>query len=168
MWSVHHAPGARASDAPGPDPYGESVRDQLHRAFSALDEALDGLRPEDVNRDLGPGTNSLAILVHHTIEAARSILHDLAGDSLPRDREAAFRVADATVEDLRSMLAEWDVEMDRLLDLALAADPSRLTARFREAPTAWWLLHAIGHTREHAAHAQLTRQLIDAAGPARG
>jgi hypothetical protein len=154
--------------APGPNPWGASVRDQLHRAFSALGEALDGLRPGDVNRDLGPETNSLAVLVHHTIEAARSILHDVAGDPLPRDREAAFRVADASVDDLREMLTAWDAEMDRLLDLALASDPSTPITRFREAPAAWWLLHAIAHTREHAAHAQLTRQLIDAAGQAPG
>jgi hypothetical protein len=38
--------------------------------------------------------------------------------------------------------------------------PDRPVQRYRLASQAWWLLQLAGHTREHAAQADLTRQIV--------
>lgn len=142
------------------DPLGAALLEHLNAALAALDTAIAGLTPEQLNRAPGPGTNSLAVLVAHSVETGRSILHDLVDDPVPRDREAAFRLADASEEELRALLAAWAAELSGLVERALSGPLDRPITRFREAPQAWWLLQVLAHTREHAAHAALTRQLV--------
>lgn len=139
---------------------GSAFREQLLAAFDALADTVTGLSTAELNRTLGPDTSSIAMLVHHSIETARSILLDVEGHPVPRHREASFAVASASEADLLGMLADWRVEVDALLDSALVVDLGRPIARFREAPAAWWLLQSLVHTQEHGAQAALTRQLI--------
>ena len=141
-----------------------ALRDQLRIAVDGFLTALDGLTTEQLNRNLGPDTNSVAVLVTHTVETSRAILHDLLDDPIPRDRNAAFQITDATGDDLRQTLVGWRDEMDDLAARALAGELGRTVKRYREATQAWWLLQVLGHTREHAAQAALTRQLILAEG----
>lgn len=149
---------------PAPDsiaPVEEALLDHLHAALDALGESIAGLGPEELNAVPGPDTNSLAVLVAHTVETARSIVHQLADDPIPRDREAAFRVTAASEDELRAMLDGCRAEIDALVGPALSRPLDRPVARYRVASQAWWLLQVLGHTREHAAHASLTRQLVE-------
>lgn len=155
-------PARGKASAASPDPVGSALIEHLRAAFGSLEAAFDGLTVEELDRAPGPDTNSIAVLVAHTIEAARSILHDLVDDPISRDRGAAFRLVGASADDLRAMLAGWAGELDGLVERALAMPPDRPIARFREASQAWWLLQVLAHTREHAAHATLTRQLVSA------
>ena len=50
---------------------------------------------------------------------------------------------------------EIDGYLDQLRDEHLGRD---ITRRGWTETGAWWLLHAVGHTREHVGQAQLTRQ----------
>jgi hypothetical protein len=141
-----------------------ALRDQLRIAVDGFLSALDGLTTEQVNRNLGPETNSIAVLVAHTVETGRAILHDLLDDPIARDRTAAFRITDASSDDVRESLVGWRDEMDDLAARALAGELGRTVKRYREATQAWWLLQVLAHTREHAAQAALTRQLVLAEG----
>lgn len=141
-----------------------ALRDQLRIAVDAFLPALEGLTTEQLNRNLGPDTNSIAVLVAHTVETGRAILHDLLDDPIPRDRNAAFQITNANGDDLKDALVTWRDEMDDLAARALAGELGRTVKRYREATQAWWLLQVLAHTREHAAQAALTRQLVLAAG----
>ena len=141
-----------------------ALRDQLRIAVDAFLPALDGLTTEQLNRDLGPDTNSIAVLITHTVETGRAIMHDLLDDPIPRDRDAAFRITNANGDDLKDALVTWRDEMDDLAARALAGQLGRTVKRYREATQAWWLLQVLAHTREHAAQAALTRQLVLAQG----
>ncbi|HEX5450753.1 MAG TPA: DinB family protein [Candidatus Limnocylindrales bacterium] len=139
---------------------GSALEDQVRLAFEQLGRSIAGLGVDELNAAPAPETSSLAVLVHHSVETARSILHDVAGDPLPRDRESAFRVAGASEADLRRLLDAWQEEAGPLFAAALRTDLARPLTRYREASAGWWLLQALAHTREHAGHAELTRQLV--------
>ena len=161
--SLEHPDSDRRSPVgPSRDPIGAALLEHLHAVFGSFEDAVAGLTVEELNRAPAPDANSIAVLVAHTVDTARSILHDLVDDSIPRDRRAAFRLTEASETDLRAMLAACTAELDDLVARALALPLDRSITRFREAPQAWWLLHVLAHTREHAAHAALTRQLVSA------
>lgn len=141
-------------------PVEEALLEHVHTAMDVLSATVAGLAVEQVNTVPAPGTSSLAVLVAHTIETARSIAHDLANDPIPRDREAAFHIHDASSEDLQAMIVEWSTELDDLVRRAMWEPLDRPLMRYRQASRAWWLLQLLAHTREHAAHAALTRQLL--------
>ena len=138
----------------------EALLEQLHAALDDLSRAVAGLRLDELISELAPDTNSLAVLVAHTIETGRSIAHDLANDPIPRDREAAFRTRITAPEDLPRMIDQWSSELDALVRRAMSVPLDRQMTRYRQASRAWWLLQLVAHTREHAAHASLTRQLL--------
>lgn len=138
-----------------------AVIEHVHAALDSLADSISGLGADELNATAGPDTNSLAVLVTHTVETARSIAHHLADDPMPRDRVAAFRVTGMSEAELRAMLEACSAELDDLVARAMSAPLDRPVARHRVASQAWWLLQLAGHTREHAAHATLTRQLVE-------
>ena len=140
--------------------FDEAIRQHLAGSTAALAAAVEGLTVEQLAATLGPETNSIAVLVAHTMATARSILHDLADDPIPKDRAAAFAVTGRSSSELLALINEFAVESEGLLARALAAPPDRQVQRYRLASQTWWLLQVTGHTREHAAHAGLTRQLV--------
>jgi hypothetical protein len=137
-----------------------ALREHLDDAMASLRQAVDGLTVEQLDATLGPGTNSIAVLVAHTVSTARSICHDLADDPVPTDRSAAFQVSGLSSDDLQQMIDGWAAEERPLLTAALAVAPDRPVQRYRLASQTWWLLQLVGHAREHAAQAHLTRQSI--------
>jgi len=138
----------------------DALLEHLRAAFDSLADSVRDLDPAGLDAIPGSETNSIAVLVVHTIETARSILHEVVGEPLPRDRDAEFKVAGLSGDDLLERLTEWSTEMDELVRRALAEPLEREIRRYRVATSAWWLLQVLGHTREHAAHAALTRQLL--------
>ncbi len=117
----------------------------------------------------GDDTNSVAVLVAHAIDAERAITSEVVGLTLPRDREATFRVAGLGPDELVAMIdaVERDVEgfLAALTDDRLAAVIDR---RGRAETGARWLLHVASHSREHIGQATLTRQLAEEAAAGRG
>jgi hypothetical protein len=143
-----------------PGPLHAAVVAQIRDSLRALDAAIDGLTVEELNRAPAPETNSLAVLVAHTVDTIRSILHDLADDPIQRNRAAAFALTDASTDHLRTMIDACDAELDWLVGEAFARPLERIVKRYRDASQAWWLLQVVAHSREHAGHAELTRQLV--------
>jgi hypothetical protein len=141
----------------------DAFREHVDASMASLREAVDGLTVEQLDARPGPDTNSIAVLVAHTVSTARSICHQLADDPVATDRDAAFRVSGLSADDLRQMIDEWSVAQRPLLERAFEAPPDRPIQRYRLASQTWWLLQIAGHAREHAAQAHLTRQSILAA-----
>jgi hypothetical protein len=146
--------------------FAEALREHLDEGMTSLREAVNGLTVEQLDARLGPDTNSISVIVMHTVSTARSICHDLADDPVATDRKAAFEVSGLSADDLRQTIDEWVIEQAPLLARAFAAPPGRQLQRYRLASQTWWLLQLAGHAREHAAQAHLTRQSILAAAGA--
>jgi hypothetical protein len=137
-----------------------AVEEHLRAAHGELREVVADLDPATLDATLGPDTNSLAVLVAHTIETERSIVQSVIGEPLPRDREAAFRTSGLSADDVAALIDHWEVELGALLARVTAEDLARPIQRWRTASGAWWLQQTVGHAREHAGQAQLTRQLL--------
>jgi uncharacterized damage-inducible protein DinB len=144
--------------------------ESLHRKIGEL---LAGLPPEALNwrptTTDGEATNSIAVLVTHTLGAERFWIGEIwGGRPVGREREAEFRV---TVNDLATLQAAL-AEADSFLRAALSETPAErlelaLTARGETVTGRWAVLHALEHTALHLGHLQLTAQLwrAQAAGP---
>ena len=148
----------------------EALRDGLRQALrdqhQVMRELIQGLDAAALNCSPGLEMNSIAVLYAHLLDAERFLLATALGETIQRDREAAFRYqaldAAALLQLIDSVLSESLARVDRLTeeDLAAVRAPAgdRLNRRF---PGAWWVLHAIGHNREHIGQAMLTRQLYE-------
>jgi hypothetical protein len=133
----------------------------LKDAHDRFREVVRGLSPAQLNADLGTETNPIAVLVTHALGAERQVLTMVAERPEPRDRDAEFR---ARVDGTALLLEALD-GADRLVDEIVP----RLTEQQLEQPFvrndltlsgARWLIRAFGHVREHAAHAELTKQVL--------
>jgi len=137
----------------------------LKDAHDRFREVVRGLSGEQLNANLGPETNPIAVLVVHALGAERQVLTMVGERSEPRDRDAEFRAR----ADGPAPLLEALERADRLVDQIV---PGLTQAQleqpfFRNDLTlsgARWLIRAFGHVREHAAHAELTRQLLTSQG----
>jgi hypothetical protein len=133
-----------------------------HDRFRAV---ITGLTPDQLNATLGPETNSIAVLTTHALGSERQVLELVAEQDPVRDRDAEFRARAEGAEQLLAALDRADALVDQLLP---GLTPQQLEQPlFRNDLTlagARWLVRAFGHVREHAAHAELTRQLL-LAGP---
>ena len=89
------------------------------------------------------------------------VLELVSGQDPARDRDAEFRTRADSAQRLLDALDNADALVDELVP--------KLTPQQLEQPLfrndltlagARWLVRAFGHVREHAAHAELTRQLL--------
>ena len=151
------------------DPTVEAAAEIFSTAVSDLRGAVEGTSADELNRrPAGEDTNSIAVLATHSMHSTRAWLSVAVGAEPPaRDRPAEFRAV-ASKDELLSLLDEMGTECVSLLDGA-TFDPDRTgLAPWRQGPeaeepvpAAWALIFALVHLREHVAHAQLTRQLLD-------
>lgn len=134
------------------------VYDTFRKELETLDPALLHTRP-------AAEANSIAVLIHHTLGSAAQVLRLVAGVPAPRDREAEFRITAADL-DAAGLRAEIDAAGALLDELGPRIGPERLVAiieRDGRTPRTGltWLVTNYGHAREHLAHLQLTRQVLD-------
>ena len=136
---------------------------QVHRRIAI---ELATLNPALLHLAPAPGANSVAILIRHTLGSEGDVLRAVAGQPSDRDRAVEFRAsADDDPTDLRAALAA----ADRLLDTLgprLTAEHLRVTVERPPRPSRTglgWLIENYCHAREHLAHLELTRQILEAA-----
>ncbi len=143
------------------------VNPSLDHIDSMYGRLLDLLRTTDeatLNWTPGvPETNSIAILVAHTVGSTTRWLSRAAGDFRRGDRPAEFRTratpaeAIALVEQAKQEAPTWFAALEGL-------DPATPRPLEDEAPTvAWCVEHALTHAHEHWGQIQLTLQLAQAA-----
>ena len=140
----------------------DSLRAHLRAAHATLRGAIAGLDDAALLTVLAPDTNSLAVLVAHTLETERTLIHAALDEPHVRDRDAAFRIVSASAEELIAAIDAWDAELEAMLERVDAGTLGRPVSRWRTETGAWWLLQLLAHTREHTGHATLTRQLLTA------
>jgi len=151
------------------DPTIEAARELLDDSLDELRSTIDGCAAEELNRrPVEDDTNPLAVLVTHALASTRSWLSLATGAPPPeRDRPAEFLVV---VGDADAFMDRFDAiagECRALLEGDVVFEPGATgTASWNAdgagepVTSAWALLHALEHLREHVGHAQLTRQLL--------
>ena len=138
----------------------------IEHSVDQIVATLDGLEADELNwRPAGAETNSLFVLATHMLGALdETLLGVLCGQPRPRDRDAEFRASDATagapVARWATLRAEIAEQLTALTDEEL--DAVRQHPRRGEVTGHDLLIFTAQHTAEHAAHAELTRQLIEA------
>jgi hypothetical protein len=80
-----------------------------------------------------------------------------------RDREAHFQAEATGPDDLLAMIGLIEAEVDGYIDQLTAENLSgEFSPRSGATHTgAWWLQHALEHSREHIGQALLTRQMYE-------
>jgi hypothetical protein len=129
-----------------------------------LRDVVRGLDDEALNWSPGPETNSIAVLVIHTLGSELDTLHRVRAIQADRDRDAEFAVTGATQAELLAALDRGDA---RLVEHAAAITEADLAAMRKGTGSAeqtglYWLLFNYGHAREHFGHVELTAQLWNA------
>lgn len=125
-------------------------------------EVISGLDAEALNWKPGNETNSITVLVSHSMDAERFLMASAVGVELDRDREAKFRVVASGADELLQLVDDTAREVrgyiDAMTEDLLTADHARPG---RTHSGEWWFLHAVEHSREHIGQALLTRQLYE-------
>ena len=102
------------------------------------------------------------MLIVHSLAAERDNFRTVRMLTNERDRDAEFK-AEAEEADLLAMLDQADREVTDLVGAMTAADLTEMRPRANRPPKPGleWLLSNYGHSREHLAQIELTKQLYD-------
>ncbi|MFT4040727.1 MAG: DinB family protein [Thermomicrobiales bacterium] len=145
------------------EPVVAKITEQFKVVHESLRDEVRGMDEASLNWKPAPDTNSIAVLVTHTLGSEAEVYRIAANVPSDRDRESEFHVA----RDAASLLAALD-SADALIDdlsaQITAADLEASRPRRNNAPETGlhWLVTNYGHAREHLAHIQLTKQLLAA------
>jgi hypothetical protein len=158
---VFHPKGAWTVNTADPvSPLREATRKMLHWQHRNLRNVVGSLSAEALNWSPVPEANSIAALVYHTLDAERELVAGAAGIIIEHDGTASFDFAATSAEELARLIDRTEHDIDGYLEELREDDLARdITRRGWTENGAWWLLHAVGHTREHVGQAMLTRQL---------
>lgn len=160
------------------DVFAADLQHYLQQARDSVLRALDALSEYDARRPVMPSGTNLLGLVKHLVGIEASYL----GDCL--NRPAPFRlpwVEDGSIWDSADMWATADQSRDYIVDLYRAAW-AHSDAAIAELPldfpasVSWWpegrrsttfghlLTRVVAETAQHAGHADIIREIIDARG----
>jgi hypothetical protein len=153
-----------------PDPTLGAALEILEPSIADLRGAVDGMPADALNeRPPGRDTNSIAVIVTHAMRSTRAWLSLAVGAEPPaRDRPAEFVAVASGDLELVSLIDSVGEECRTLLSNGTFVPDRTGLAPWRPGPqaeepvsSAWALIHALAHLREHVAQALLTRQLLD-------
>lgn len=149
------------------EPFFQDYHDRLSDLHHGLAATVDGLPVEALDWAPGPDVNSLSVLLAHVAGSERYWIGEVAGgDPSQRVRSQEFetngRTAGELQEALDRALAHSSTVLARL-SLADLAEAHAAPLQGRTYTVAWALLHALEHTAQHLGHAQVGRQLWQAA-----
>jgi DinB family protein len=144
----------------------DPVVEALVKLFRELHERL-----RDQVRDLDAGTlnwrplpkaNSIAVLVTHMMGAEIDVIRNVRSVPNTRDREAEFRV-ESDAAKLLELIDTADREVEQQLGALTSEELAAMVERGQRGtrPGIEWVLFNYGHSREHLAHIELTKQLYD-------
>ena len=146
-----------------PDPMILTARDLFEEELAELREAVDGISADALDwRPPAKDSNPLTVLATHGMHSTRWWLTIARGAPLPdRDRPSEFVAEVATVDELLAFVDAMAKDCLARLDPEEPFDPGAVRELPDDDPvtSAYALLHAQEHLREHVAQAQLTRQL---------
>lgn len=140
----------------------QTTIDLYKDAHQRMREAIAGLEPADISWTPAPNANSISVLIVHTLGSEAEVLRVVRGLPSDRDRDAEFVDQPATVSDLLVRLDAADALLAEHAAAITADDLLAMRDRPNRAPQLGvaWLLSNYGHEREHLAHIELTKQLL--------
>jgi hypothetical protein len=143
------------------DPVMAKIAEQFQVVHGNLRDEVRDLSVEELNWKPAPETNSIAVLVVHTLGSEAEVLRVAANVPGERDRPAEFRVTATDAEDLIKEIDEADSYIEAMAPRITPDDLAAERPRGDRPPETGlhWLLTNYGHAREHLAHIQLTKQL---------
>jgi hypothetical protein len=145
------------------DPLIEAARELFDEEFGGMRDAIEGLSVEALAwRPPAEDTNPITVLAVHSIHSTRWWLTIARGLPLPdRDRPSEFVAETGSDAELLEFFDRMAAESRERLDPSepFDAGAERMVPDDEPVTSAWALLHALEHLREHVAQAQLTRQL---------
>ncbi len=147
-----------------------SARKLVSDSLTELRAAVDGLPAEALNWRPSPDTNSMAILVTHTMHSTRLWLTLAMALPLPdRDRDSEFLATEDDPAALIRLVDDYTADCLAALQSADAMDWNAMRQTQGrggdaqpEVPAAYALIHATEHLRGHVDQATLTRSLWEA------
>jgi DinB superfamily len=139
-----------------------SLAKVFHEVHDNFREQVRGLDHGTLNWRPLPKSNSIAVLVVHSLGSQREMLRAVRNISTERDRDSEFK-AEAEAADLLALIDQADRDVDEHLGALTADDLTGLRPRGDRPPRPGieWLITNYGHAREHLAQIQLTKQLYD-------
>jgi hypothetical protein len=144
-------------------PFYEELFGRFHELHADIRKALESLPPEAMDWTPGPDMNPVSVLIVHLTGAERFWVGDVVmGDPSNRDREAEFRAAGLTKNDLLQRLTDTEAytratfESLKLSDLETTRTHPR---HGNQVSVTFALTHALEHVATHLGHIQLTVQL---------
>ena len=146
---------------------GDKITETFDRAFHDLHEKLrdqvSGLDSGTLNWRPLPKANSVAVLVTHIVGSEVEMIQSVRSIPNSRDRDAEFR-AEADAAQLLAMIDAADRDLAKHLAEVTPADLTEMRTRADGRPPQpglFWLVTNYGHSREHLAQIELTKQLYD-------
>ena len=151
------------------DPVVAKIAEQFQAVHGLLRDEVRDLSVEELNWKPAPETNSIAVLVVHTLGSEAEVLRVAANVPGERDRPAEFRVEANDAEDLLREIDQADAYIEAMAPRITAEDLAADRPRGDRPPETGlhWLLTNYGHAREHLGHIQLTKQLYAEVNQAR-
>jgi hypothetical protein len=151
------------------EPVVAKIAEQFRVVHGLLRDEVRDLSVEELNWKPAPETNSIAVLVVHTLGSEAEVLRVAANGPGERDRPAEVPVSASDAADLVKEIDEADSYLEAMAPRITAEDLAAVRPRGERGPETGlhWLLNNYGHAREHLAHIQLTKQLYAESSQAR-
>lgn len=143
------------------DPVVEKIAEQFQVVHGHLREEVRDLSIEELNWTPAPETNSIAVLVVHTLGSEAEVLRVAAKAEGSRDRDAEFLAKEIDSADLLREIDQADSYLEAMAPRITAENLAAELPRGDRPPETGlhWLVTNYGHAREHLGHIQLTKQL---------
>lgn len=142
----------------------KDIIDEYQRYKMTGQKALDQLSDSDLNRVIGEGNNSVAIIVRHLSGNFISRFTDFLtadGEKPWRNREAEFDFAEySRAEIYESWSRGWGVLEGQLMTLSEADVEKRVTIRGQELTVEQALLRSLAHTAYHIGQIVLLARIL--------
>ena len=104
------------------DPVVAKIAEQFQVVHGQLRDEVRGLSVEELNWKPAPETNSIAVLVVHTLGSEAEVLRVAANVPGERDRPAEFRVTANDAEDLLREIDQADAYIEAMAPRITAED----------------------------------------------
>ncbi len=145
------------------DPLVATVVRLYKEAHAEMRDTVRGMDPAALTWRPAPETNSIAVLIVHTLGSEGEVFRIARNAANSRDRDAEFRTGVASAADLIALLDAADADLDAAAPQITAADVDAERPRRTNPPETmrYWMIQNYGHAREHLAQIHLTKQLYE-------
>jgi hypothetical protein len=145
------------------EPFAHSLTSAIERIIACLD----GLDADGINwkPQASEPTSSLYVLAVHTMANAEyTVLTMLAGENIPRDRDAEFAAVGTSADWVHQRWADLKPRLEATIHGLSMDDLIRDYEHARRGTVSGWkaLVMVTTHANEHVGHAELTRDLLKA------